>query len=99
MFLVVWEFEVKPECEEQFVSVYGSDGDWARLFRKDENYQHSMLVQDPSRPHVYLTLDFWNSLEAYETFKSSYRESYMDLDKACEDFTISERHIGSFRQA
>jgi hypothetical protein len=26
MFLVLWEFEVKPECEERFERVYGTGG-------------------------------------------------------------------------
>ncbi|MBX9695325.1 MAG: antibiotic biosynthesis monooxygenase [Cyanobacteria bacterium] len=96
MFLVIWEFEVKPECAERFVSIYGYDGDWAQLFRKDENYQRSTLVQDPSRSHVYLTLDFWNSREAYESFKACHKEAYLSLDSICDDLTIAERHIGSF---
>lgn len=98
MFLVVWEFEIKPECADRFGSVYGADGDWVQLFRSDENYQLSILVQDPSRPHVYLTLDFWNSREAYEAFKRFHHEAYLSLDRASEDLTLSERHIGSFEQ-
>jgi hypothetical protein len=32
MFLVLWEFEVKPECEERFERVYGTSGDWDSCF-------------------------------------------------------------------
>jgi hypothetical protein len=32
MFLALWEYEVKPGCEERFENVYGPEGDWARLF-------------------------------------------------------------------
>lgn len=98
MFLVVWEFEVRPECEDRFRSVYGSDGDWVQFFRGDANYQLSILVQDPSRSHVYLTLDFWNTREAYESFKQRHHEAYMSLDRACEGLSLGERHIGSFEQ-
>jgi len=98
MFLVVWEFEIRPECEERFRSVYGSDGDWVQLFRSDVNYQLSILVQDPSRPRVYLTLDFWNSREAYESFKQLHHEAYFSLDRASEGLSLCERHIGSFEQ-
>jgi len=58
MFVVLWEFEVKPEFERHFERVYGSDGTWAQLFRTDRNFQKTVLVQDLSRPHMYLTLDF-----------------------------------------
>jgi hypothetical protein len=37
MFLVLWEFEVKPECEERFERVYGTGGDWDSLFRRDSH--------------------------------------------------------------
>ena len=32
MFLVLWEFEVKPGREKRFERVYGPDGDWASCF-------------------------------------------------------------------
>jgi hypothetical protein len=32
MFLILWEFEVKPGCEQSFESAYGPDGTWMRLF-------------------------------------------------------------------
>src|SRR5882757_4144284 len=35
MFLVLWEFEVKPGCEKRFERVYGPGGDWDSLFRRD----------------------------------------------------------------
>jgi len=32
MFLVLWEFEVKPGSEQRFERVYGPGGDWDSLF-------------------------------------------------------------------
>jgi hypothetical protein len=32
MFVVLWEFEVKPGCEERFETVYGPGGDWLPFF-------------------------------------------------------------------
>ncbi len=46
MFLALWEFEVKSGCEELFLSLYGADGEWARLFRTDENFIETRLVRD-----------------------------------------------------
>lgn len=34
MFLALWEYEVKPGCEERFEKVYGPEGNWAQLFRR-----------------------------------------------------------------
>ena len=35
MFLVLWEFEVKPGREQRFELVYGPGGDWNFLFSND----------------------------------------------------------------
>jgi heme-degrading monooxygenase HmoA len=99
MFVVLWEFEVKPGCEERFERVYGADGDWARLFRSDANYQGTRLLRDASRDGIYMTLDCWRSREAYERFRDTAAERYAALDAACEGLTASERHLGSFEEA
>jgi hypothetical protein len=52
MFVALWEFEVKPGCEERFEMVYGPDGDWAKLFRSDSHYHETRLVQDAFRRGV-----------------------------------------------
>ncbi len=62
MFVALWEFEVKPGCEKRFQKVYGPEGDWAKLFRNDANYQETRLLHDTEHPAIYLTLDFWASL-------------------------------------
>jgi hypothetical protein len=34
MFVILWEFEVKPGCEQCFESAYGPEGAWSQLFRQ-----------------------------------------------------------------
>jgi len=68
MFLALWEYEVKPGCQERFEKVYSLEGDWPKLFRNDPDYQETRLLRDASRDAVYLTLDFWNSRRDYEHF-------------------------------
>ncbi len=58
MFVALWEFEVKPGCEKRFEKACGPAGDWARLFRRGSNYRETRLLRDPTRPEMYLTLDF-----------------------------------------
>jgi hypothetical protein len=62
MFLALWEFEVKSGCEELFQSVYGADGEWARLFRTDENFIETRLVRDAAQANKFVTMDFMNRL-------------------------------------
>ena len=94
MFVALWEYEVKPGCEERFENAYGPAGDWARLFQSDSNYRETRLLRDPVRPAIYLTLDFWNSREAYEQFMAAHKNRYKMLDAAGEELTSQERRIG-----
>ena len=98
MFVALWEFEVKPGCEKRFLKVYGPKGAWAKLFRKDANYQETQLLHDLNRPATYLTLDFWASRQAYESFMTSHAAEYKGLDAAGEGLTLRERKIGWFEQ-
>jgi len=98
MFLALWEFDVKPGCDERFESVYGPVGDWAQLFRRDAAYQRTLLLRDTFRVRTYLTCDFWESRKTYEAFRQNNLEAYLTLDKSCEELTLAERKIGEFEQ-
>jgi heme-degrading monooxygenase HmoA len=96
MFLVLWEYEVKPGCEERFEKLYGPAGDWARLFRTDSHYRETRLLHDPFRPNVYLTLDFWTSRESYAWFMAARAAEYKAIDATGEHLTIKEHRIGTY---
>jgi heme-degrading monooxygenase HmoA len=96
MFVALWEYEVKPSCEERFEKVYGPEGDWARLFRSDGDYQETRLLRDVARPAIYLTLDFWGSRQAYERFLKAHVAEYKALDQEGEKLTLRERRIGRY---
>jgi len=98
MFLVLWEFDVKPGCDEQFESVYGPGGDWAQLFRRDPAYQRTLLLRDPFRDRTYVTCDFRESEKAFETFQKLNSDAYQALDAASANLTVAERKIGAFEQ-
>jgi hypothetical protein len=96
MFLVLWEFEVKPGCEQRFERVYGPGGDWDSLFRRDANHAGTYLLRDVAKPRVYLTADYWRSRKSYEEFLQAQGAEYKYLDAASEELTANERHIGSY---
>jgi heme-degrading monooxygenase HmoA len=96
MFLALWEYEVKPGCEERFEELYGPSGGWARLFRTDPRYQGTRLLRDPFRLHVYLTLDFWASRQSYEQFLAAHTAEYQAMDAAGEKLTACERRAGLY---
>jgi heme-degrading monooxygenase HmoA len=99
LFVALWEFEVKPGSEEKFEKVYGADGAWARLFARDAAYRGTRLVKDVERERVYLTLDFWETREAYEKFKKENAAEYARMDRECEGMTTREVKIGEYSQS
>jgi heme-degrading monooxygenase HmoA len=96
MFVILWEYEVKPGCEKRFEDGHGPDGDWARFFRRDPHYRETRFLRDAVRANRYMTLDAWDSREAYENFQRDNREEYKALDASFESLTAKETHLGSF---
>lgn len=95
MFVVLWEFEVKPGCEERFEKVYGPSGDWAALFGTDSRYQQTRLLRNTSYPLRYITFDFWQSRESYKDFLQKHAAEYQVLDSLGKVLINDERHIVS----
>jgi heme-degrading monooxygenase HmoA len=96
MFVILWEFEVKPGSDGCFENAYGPEGAWVRLFQRDPHFRGTQLLRDPSRPLLYFTLDFWDSETAYHNFLDANRAAYEELDRCNEGLTLRERHIGFF---
>jgi hypothetical protein len=99
MFVILWEFEVKPGSEERFQVVYGANGPWVRLFRRDPRYQKTLLLLNPARPLSFFTLDFWASEKAYDEFLLNNQSSYEALDRATEGLTDAERLVGRYNKS
>ena len=96
MFVTLWEFEVKPGSEELFERIYGPEGEWAQLFRRDARYRGTRLLRDVGAARVYVTMDSWESRASYEEFREKFAVEYAELDRQCEDMTVGERHPGKY---
>lgn len=96
MWQIVWEFRVATENREEFERAYGSDGDWAKLFRRSDQYLGATLLRDPAVAGRYLTVDSWTDEEAFEDFKHQFAAEYKALDLRCEELTEYEMKIGGF---
>ena len=95
-FVVIWEFRVRTGMEEAFEKAYGANGDWVQLFKQDKAYIGTELIHNFKDGQAYLTLDFWESEEAYDAFRGRHLASYRAIDQKCERMTESEREIGRF---
>jgi heme-degrading monooxygenase HmoA len=94
MFTTIWEYEVPAGRREAFINVYGAAGRWAILFRRSPGYLGTMLLHDLGDPDRFLTLDRWESRQAYEAFLDASRAEYDALDRETVELTIRERHLG-----
>lgn len=96
MFVTLWEFEVKSGCEVLFEKVYGPEGRWVQLFRRDASYRGTRLLREVGRERIYLTLDQWETREAYEAFREKHAAGYAEIDKYCEGLTLREANLSSW---
>jgi len=96
MFVVLWEFDVKSECEERFIFAYSPSGTWARLFATDAKFRETRLLRHVVEPLRFVTMDVWESREDYEHFLRSSADAYHALDTEYAGLTTRERHLSSF---
>lgn len=95
-FTCIWEFEVPATADAEFRRHYGPGGSWVALFRNDPAFIGTLLLHDPSRHGRYVTIDRWQSAEAYRLFRQAFSDQYQALDQVCEGFTSRETNLGSF---
>jgi hypothetical protein len=95
-YIVVWEYQVKPESEADFVLAYGPDGEWARLFRRSQEFLGAELLGSVGNAGRFFTLDHWSSATGLESFLAANATAYDVLDRRFGGFTVWERRIGGF---
>jgi hypothetical protein len=93
MYVIVWKYEVLVDDEMDFRVAYGPDGDWARLFAKYDAYLGTELI-GTDEPGHYLTIDRWESADAFGAFMERDRDEYRRLDQEFDALTVSERLVG-----
>src|SRR3982750_1066603 len=97
MFFRVWEFRVPSERADNFRELYGPDGAWAQLFRRETGFLGTELLHSITHPNIYLTLDRWDSPEAWAAFLRAWGDDYSALDRSCAGLTVAEGEIGTFQ--
>jgi heme-degrading monooxygenase HmoA len=90
MFTRIWRFCPAPGALQDFVRVYGPDGDWAKLFGPGDGYLGTELRPLEDGSGDYLTVDRWASEEAWDAFRTEHSSEYEALDLRCEGLTGAE---------
>lgn len=96
VFVYIWEYLVKEEHLEEFKRIYSPVGAWTELFKKADGYIATDLHQGISDPKRFMTVDFWNTKDDRDNFRSQFSKEFKVLDKHCESFTKREQLIGDF---
>lgn len=96
MYVLAWQFVVKPGAVEAFRAAYGPAGDWAALFGSAEGYHGTELLRDERDPTRFVTLDRWASRDAWKAFRRRFAAEYAALDARCDALTSSETPLGAF---
>jgi heme-degrading monooxygenase HmoA len=93
MFIRIWQFRVPPEKADEFRVVYRPDGDWATLFRRETAFLGTELLQSATHPNIFLTIDRWDTAEAW----AAWGAEYAALDRRCQKLTVAEGGNRHFR--
>jgi len=96
LYTYIWEYYVKDDFVSEFENIYRPDGPWVRLFKEGKGYIKTELHQVIENKTRFLTIDFWTSKSAYDSFRKQFSEEFEELDKVCETLTEKEIHLGSF---
>jgi heme-degrading monooxygenase HmoA len=96
LYVYLWEFEVSADRQLQFEHHYGPQGSWVALFRQAEGYVDTLLLKDRTQHLRYVTVDRWESEDAYRAFRSRYSREYEELDAVCAGLTAREASLGAF---
>jgi heme-degrading monooxygenase HmoA len=96
MHVIVWEFTVPEQHRNAFEKAYGSDGDWAVLFRTASGYLGTELLRDEQTAGRYLTIDRWEKPGDFANFKQVSGGAYEAMDREFEGLTAGEVKIGTF---
>ena len=95
----LWEFIVEAEQVGEFERQYGSQGSWVELFRQAPGYIQTLLLRDSTDSLRFVTIDRWESAEAYLRFRSVFSAQYAELDLRCKKLTTRETLLGNFDES
>lgn len=93
MYIRVWEYEVPADHIDDFLAVYGVDGDWAQLFRRGRGYVGTELYRSTDDGAHFVTVDRWTDRAAWGAFLEAWGETYLRLDTRFSRLTASQRAV------
>ena len=95
-YIVVWEYQVKTECQVEFMTAYGADGDWARAFPALPGFPRGRTAGQCRQRQPVFHLRSLEFAGGDGVFLASDATAYDVLDRRFSGLTVWERRIGGF---
>ena len=93
---IIWVYEVGSAQREAFERAYGAEGDWARLFGREEGFLEVVLLADVDAPGRYVTIDRWRDAASFDRFQEQHGDAYAALDDRLADVSGRGTRLGGF---
>ena len=65
-------------------------------WQSSAEYLGTELLKDAYVPGRYVTIDRWQSEEAFRAFRAQHDPDYESIDRDCDSLTAAESRIGAF---
>ncbi len=92
----IWRFQAAPGRELEFAAAYGSEGDWALLFRLSPGYLRTEMVRLDPAGDVFLITDRWASRQAWDDFLAAHGAAYHELDRKFAPLCATETELDEY---
>lgn len=96
MIAIMWQFDVKKGCEEEFEQLHGTDGEWAVLNRQTRSYLGSSFLRDQNRPSKYVLIEYWSEMLVYEQHRTYRSDMIASLEARRTQLVESIEPLGVF---
>ncbi|HVA34133.1 MAG TPA: antibiotic biosynthesis monooxygenase [Candidatus Baltobacteraceae bacterium] len=96
MIEVFYRYRVHAQQVQAFEHAYGPTGPWAQLFSRGPGYLRTRLFRHKSDPQIYITIDVWESKQAYDEFRAANADEYNRLDAALSMLKLEEHLLGYY---
>lgn len=80
----------------EFEELYGPQGTWSDLSRQSTGYIKTELHRDRSQRNRFITVDYWESYDAWLDWRARFEAQFEELDRRGELLTTDEREPGRF---
>jgi hypothetical protein len=87
-------YDVRPCNTIAFRDVFADVGPWRTLFSQCEGHIHTDLLQNPSFPSMFLSIEFWTSERAYGFAQDS--PEVIEFTRSLQHLIAAQLALGTF---